>query len=80
MVWVLQTAASQVSYFIELYQKSEYYLKHLIALPLLAELGYCSSSSVKVGFQWSRVVISRSVSCCESTAVGTMEDLMLTVL
>ena len=35
-----------VLYFTELCHKSEYYLKCLIALPPLAELGYCSSSSV----------------------------------
>lgn len=35
-----------VLYFTELCHKSEYYLKCLIALPLPAELGYCSSSSV----------------------------------
>lgn len=76
----ITNSCTQVSYFTELYQKSEYYLKCLIALPLLAELESCSSSSVKVGYQWPGVVISRSVSCCESTAVGRMEDSELTVL
>lgn len=67
-------------YFIELCHKSKYYLKCLIALPLPAELGYCSSSSVWAGLQWSCVEISRSVSCCESVAVRTVGYSILTMV
>lgn len=77
---ITTSCAKTVLYFTELCHKSQYYLKCLIALPLPAELGYCSSSSVYVGFRWPCVEISRSVSCWKSTAVRTMEDSTLTML
>lgn len=40
------SSTTTVLYFTELRHKSEQYTNRLIALPLPAELGYCSSSSV----------------------------------